>query len=137
MYNGLNCYDVTVLQDSTIIISEGYNGIRALSYNGWIEMVNNHTIPVSYNLYQNYPNPFNPKTTISYQLPAVSDVNLVIFDIAGRRINQWSYSNQQAGAYDITWNGKDQSGKTVPSGVYIYRMMAGEFVESKKMVLLK
>jgi hypothetical protein len=137
MYNGLNCYDVTVLQDSTIIISEGYNGIRALSYNGWIEMVNNHTIPVSYNLYQNYPNPFNPKTTISYQLPAVSDVQLIIFDISGRKIKQWSYQNQQAGSYNITWNGTNRNGNPVPSGVYIYHMVAGEFVESKKMVLLK
>ena len=94
-------------------------------------------IPDVYKLYQNYPNPFNPITTISYQLPASSNVELAVYDISGRKINQWSYINQAAGTYEITWNGKDQHGNPVPSGVYIYRMMAGEFVESKKMVLLK
>ncbi len=95
------------------------------------------SIPENYLLSQNYPNPFNPMTTIGYQLPAVSDVQLMIFDISGRKINQWPYQNQFTGTYEITWNGRDQAGNQVPSGVYIYRMVAGEFIESKKMVLLK
>jgi hypothetical protein len=95
------------------------------------------TIPENYLLSQNYPNPFNPITAISYQLSAISDVNLIIFDISGCKINQWSYQNQQAGSYNITWNGTNRNGNPVSSGVYIYRMMAGGFVESRKMVLLK
>jgi FlgD Ig-like domain len=94
-------------------------------------------VPNEYNISQNYPNPFNPTTTISYQLPTVNDVEVSIYDISGRKIKQWSYQNQIAGAYEITWNGKDMHGNPVPSGVYIYRMVVGEFVESKKMVLLK
>ena len=106
-------------------------------YNINVNVDNEIDIPVKYILDQNYPNPFNLITTISYQLPAVSDVELMIFDISGRKINQWSYTNQATGTYEITWNGKDQSGNSLSSGVYIYRMVAGEFIESKKMVLLK
>jgi hypothetical protein len=91
----------------------------------------------TFSLSQNHPNPFNPTTTIRYQLPAVSDVQMIIFDISGRKIRQWSYQNQSAGTYEITWNGKDQIGNPVPSGVYIYGIEAGEYVHSQKMVLIK
>jgi hypothetical protein len=94
-------------------------------------------LPSNYELGSNFPNPFNPVTTISYQLPAVSDVQMIIFDISGRKIRQWSYQGQAAGTYKIKWNGKDSSGNLVPSGVYIYRLIADDFVNSKKMVLLK
>jgi flagellar hook assembly protein FlgD len=62
---------------------------------------------------------------------------MIIFDISGRKIRQWSYQNQSAGTYEITWNGKDQIGNPVPSGVYIYGIEAGEYVHSQKMVLIK
>ncbi|MCF7833261.1 MAG: T9SS type A sorting domain-containing protein [Candidatus Marinimicrobia bacterium] len=88
-------------------------------------------------LSQNYPNPFNPTTTLSYELPEQADVQMIIYDIAGRLIKQWSYQNQATGTYKITWNSTDQTGNSAPSGVYIYRMVAGGFVESRKMVLLK
>ncbi len=86
---------------------------------------------------QNYPNPFNPTTTLQYELPEQTDVQMIIYDISGRKIKQWSCQNQQPGTYEIIWNSTDQNGNAVPSGVYIYRMVAGEFMESRKMVLMK
>jgi len=93
--------------------------------------------PVNYSLEANYPNPFNPVTTLQYALPEQVSIRIMIYDINGRKIREWSYANQSAGTYKIIWNSKDMQGKPVPSGVYIYRMVAGEFIESRKMVLLK
>ncbi len=94
-------------------------------------------IPVNYSLEANYPNPFNPVTTLQYALPEQVDVRMMIYNIAGHKVQEWSYVNQTAGTYNIVWNSIDMRGNSVPSGVYIYRMVAGEFVESKKMVLMK
>jgi hypothetical protein len=94
-------------------------------------------IPTEFKLNFNYPNPFNPTTALGYELPEQSDVQMIIFDISGRKIRQWSYQGQAAGTYKIKWNGKDSSGNLVPSGVYLYCLIADDFVDSKKMVLLK
>jgi len=91
----------------------------------------------SFSLSQNYPNPFNPTTALKYGLPEASDVNLMIFDITGRRIKEWSISNQQAGWHEVVWNGTNQSGQQVSTGVYIYCLRAGNFVDTKKMVFMK
>ena len=88
-------------------------------------------------LEQNHPNPFNPTTTLQYGLPEVTDVNLMIFDITGRKIKEWSISNQQAGWHEVIWDGTDQSGSLVSTGVYIYCLQAGNFVDTKKMVFMK
>lgn len=128
--------DVIVLDDSTVIVADGYNGIKAFTYNGWNE-INSIPILETFELYQNYPNPFNPITTISYKLLAVSNLQLAIYDISGRKIKQWSYTNQATGSYEITWNGKDQFSNQVPSGLYIYTLKAGDDIQSKKMLLLK
>ncbi len=86
----------------------------------------------SYKLAQNYPNPFNPRTTISYQLPATSDVKLEIFDILGKKVATLVNGRQAAGAYTYTWNASNMA-----SGIYFYRLQAGNFVETKKMMLVK
>ncbi len=93
--------------------------------------------PATFHLVQNYPNPFNPITTLSYGLPEVADVNLMIFDITGRKIKEWSVGNQQPGWHEVVWNGTNQSGQQVPTGVYIYSLRAGDFIDTKKMVLMK
>ncbi len=94
-------------------------------------------LPENYVLAQNYPNPFNPATTLQYGLPEACDVDLMIFDITGRKIRSWHIGSQQAGWHKIVWNGTNQSGQQVSTGVYIYIMRAGEFVETKKMVFMK
>jgi hypothetical protein len=99
-------------------------------------------VPTEYALNQNYPNPFNPLTTIDYQLPERAEVELVIFNILGQKINTLLKGKKEAGYHSQIWNAKDQFGKPVASGLYIYRLEAKgisgrKFVQVKKMVVLK
>ena len=89
-------------------------------------------LPVRFELKQNYPNPFNPVTTISYQLAIKSDVNLSIYNILGQKVATLVSENQQPGEYSIRWDASQLS-----SGFYFYRIVAGDFVSAKKMLLLK
>jgi hypothetical protein len=103
-----------------------------------IEIDDVNKIPEVFILSQNYPNPFNPVTTISYALPKASDITIEIFNILGQKVKTLiNASNQKAGAYNVVWNGKDQFGNQVSSGIYFYRIQAGNFIQAKKMVLMK
>ncbi|MBI5476627.1 MAG: T9SS type A sorting domain-containing protein [Ignavibacteriales bacterium] len=92
------------------------------------------TIPAEFRLNQNYPNPFNPSTVISYQLPVSSFVSLKIYDILGREVATLVNAIQLPGNYHSTFSTLHSA---LPSGVYFYRLQAGNFVETKKMILLK
>lgn len=94
-------------------------------------------LPTDFALAQNYPNPFNPSTTIGYAVPVTSDVTVEVFNILGQRVKALVDAMQPAGRHQITWDGTDSNGNRVSSGVYFYRITAGEFTESKKMLLLK
>jgi len=85
-----------------------------------------------YQLSQNYPNPFNPKTIFSYQLPVISEVNLSIYNLLGQRIATLIQEKQQAGSYQIEWNATGFA-----SGIYLYRLQTDNFIQTKKLVLLK
>ncbi len=93
-------------------------------------------LPTAYDLAQNYPNPFNPTTTIKLALPAASDFALEIYNIAGQKVRTFSGASE-AGTLEIVWDGKDASGSTVASGVYFYKVVAGQFSATKRMVMLK
>ena len=88
-------------------------------------------------LYQNHPNPFNPQTTIDYDLPAAGPVRLLIMDASGRVVRTLVNETQPAGSRSIDWNGRDDSGNAVASGVYFYVLDAGKERLTKKLVLLK
>lgn len=90
-----------------------------------------------FTLEQNYPNPFNPSTTISYKLPIESNISITIFNLLGQQVRTLLSARQPAGEYQIAWDGYDGSGKAVSSGVYLYRLQTGKFIETKKMTLLK
>jgi hypothetical protein len=95
-------------------------------------------VPASFALHSNVPNPFNPITTISYDVPSPgADVSISIYDVSGRLIRSLVKAHRGAGTWSVEWNGDNDRGQSVASGVYFYRMKAGEFVETKKMVLLK
>ncbi len=91
----------------------------------------------NFSLHQNYPNPFNPTTVISYQLPEISSVNLTIFNILGQSIRVLVNSRQGAGAYQIEWDGTDNAGRLVGSGVYVYRLQTQRITLERKMLLLR
>jgi len=94
-------------------------------------------IPKSFRLFQNVPNPFNPETRILYHLPKRVMVSLTIYDITGREVKQLEGSEQSPGAYTVSWDGKNSFGQSVASGIYIYRLKAGEFQQSKKLIMLR
>ena len=94
-------------------------------------------IPLQYVLHQNYPNPFNPITTLRYDLPENSYVNVTVYDMLGRKVKTLVNTTQDAGFKSVIWNATNDYGKPVSAGVYFYQIQAGEFVQTKKMVLLK
>jgi uncharacterized protein (TIGR02145 family) len=98
---------------------------------------NDPILPNEFRLVQNYPNPFNPITSIEYNLPARSQVKLEIFNILGQKIRTLENDTRPAGNYRIDWNGTDDAGQAVTSGIYSYRLTAGDFVQIKKMSLIK
>ena len=102
------------------------------------EILDNNThIPETYYLSQNYPNPFNPTTTISYGIPQLSNVNISIYNILGERVQTLYHGIKSAGSYQVMWNGKNEQGITVTSGVYFYQMQCGNFISTRKMFFIK
>ena len=89
-----------------------------------------------FDLRQNYPNPFNPETEIEYALPKDSEVKLIIYNLLGQRVQTLVESKQVAGFHRVRWDGRDYSGKEVTSGIYFYQLKAGNFIFTRKMVLL-
>lgn len=94
-------------------------------------------VPKEFVLEQNYPNPFNASTTIKYQLPKEVEVKLTIYNILGQRVRNLLDKKQNAGFYAIEWDGKNKVNSKVATGVYFYKLRAGDFVQTKKMLLLK
>jgi hypothetical protein len=94
-------------------------------------------IPARFALYQNSPNPFNPTTKLSYDLPKAGDVKISVYNVLGQQVRTLVDGYNEAGSYDVIWNGKDNSGAQVASGMYFYRINTVEFNETKKMLLLK
>ena len=94
-------------------------------------------LPRSFSLSQNYPNPFNPSTTIEYSLPVRSKVTLSVFNILGQQVTTLVDEEQPAGTHAVPWDGTSDSGNGVASGVYLYRIKAGGFSDTRKMILLK
>ena len=93
--------------------------------------------PTGYYLHENYPNPFNPETTISFRVPQQSFVKVRIYDEMGQHIATLLNAEVQAGYHMLRWNGTDNNGRPVADGVYFYKMEADEYIQSKKMLLLK
>ncbi len=94
--------------------------------------------PQGFSLDQNYPNPFNPSTTIAFTLPHAKAVNISIFNVQGQLVRDLvTDSRFPAGPHELQWNGSDNAGKKLPSGMYLYRITAGEFSSAKRMMLLK
>jgi len=99
--------------------------------------VNSIKLFSEYSILQNFPNPFNPSTSIIYELPKASYVTLKIYDMLGKEVRELINERKSAGMYKVMWDGLDNSGKEVSSGIYFYKITAGNFVDTKKMLLVR
>ncbi len=129
----------------TATIHAQFGSIDPLFYNKWdytkqrptkVKALSNNT-PRVFELAQNYPNPFNPVTSINYALRQKSRVELVVYNLLGKKIVTLVDLDQNAGSYQVTWDGTDLHGSQAASGVYFYKIVAGDFVDMKKMVLIR
>ena len=94
-------------------------------------------VPETFALAPNYPNPFNPSTALAYALARPASVRLSVYDALGRHVRTLVEAEQPAGSYTVQWDGHDDAGRPVPSGVYLYRIIAGDFVQARTMLLVK
>ena len=85
----------------------------------------------------NYPNPFNPDTEIRFSLARDSEVKLSVFNVLGQKVKTLIQGSFPAGTHSVRWNGTDESGRQVASGIYLYKIVTGDVVESRKMILMK
>jgi hypothetical protein len=108
-----------------------------IDFSPFVGANNNTTTPVTASLMQNYPNPFNPTTEIAYELKADQPVNLQIFNAKGQLVKTLVDEVQTAGTKTVTWNGTDDNGNSVTSGVYFYKMKSSTFESARKMILMK
>ena len=102
-----------------------------------VSAINGSGLPTEFALSQNYPNPFNPTTTINFDLPTKTDVQIKVFNVLGQVVNTLVDESLEAGSYKVDWDGTNQAGAHAASGVYFYKIVAGDFVETKKMMMLK
>jgi hypothetical protein len=121
---------------------ESYGTVNAdqllhLVEGGALDVNDSKEIANRYELKQNYPNPFNPSTTIRYSLQNETLVTVKVFNLLGQEIATLVDEVQTPGAKQVEWDGKNQSGAQVASGLYLYRMKAGKFVKTQKMILSK
>jgi hypothetical protein len=124
---------------TSLAVSEKYlfagtdeTGVLRRSLSEMLDVKSAQPRPSQYALYQNYPNPFNPSTTIKFELPRASQVNLSVFDILGRQVSVLVNEKKEAGVHEVKFNGSN-----LASGVYFYRLQAGDFVATKRLLLLK
>ena len=127
-------FETGFLQVTQGQVRDGAYGVDDLALPAPVEL---ETLPEVYALGFNYPNPFNPETTIKYALPQASDVELVIYNSLGQTVRTLVAERQVAGRYAFTWDATNDRGHTVSSGIYLYRLRAGEFVHVRKMLLVK
>lgn len=121
-----------------VYIADGYDGLYIIQNDLLLSTSEEErVIPSMFYLSQNFPNPFNPATTLKYDLPEASHVTLTIYDITGRTVKILVNSHQEAGYKSIRWDGTNDRGEPVSAGMYLYRIRAGQYVETKKMVMLK
>jgi hypothetical protein len=121
--------------DDIILANENNEMIEKFN----IEIINGDApqLPTEYRLSQNYPNPFNPTTTVQFTVPKASEVTIAVFDMLGQQVRTLHSGQAQRGTYTVNWDGENESGLKMSSGSYIYRMISGEFIQSKKMILMK
>jgi hypothetical protein len=130
--NGTN-YSLRIIAHDSSIARYYYDVVdHPFILNNTVDVRNYNEVVTSYELFANYPNPFNPTTTIRYQLPQAGKASLKIFDILGREVQTLVDEVQISGSYSVNFNAS-----SLASGVYFYRLQSGNFVSTKKMLMVK
>ncbi len=124
--------------DCTTTLTPGGNGTVTLP----VEITDIESLPAEFTLKSAYPNPFNPTTTIQYGIPDVRDVSIMIYDLMGRKVTTLFHDEQEAGWYEITWNGLLSNGSLAPAGMYLFKIIAGDDlsvneIKTSKITLVK
>lgn len=132
---GMNWVLVTELGDRYVLSESGEIIIERPVHS--MVLKQESPVPLSFSLSQNYPNPFNPETEICFSITEENEVSLVIFDILGKEVNRIVQSKMEPGYHKVVWDGSSSSGSTVSSGIYFYRLTSGDFVNQKKMMLIR
>jgi hypothetical protein len=115
-----DCF-VTIVTDNPLSVDDSTPGV----------------LPSAYTLQQNYPNPFNAQTVIAFDLPRTTDIELTVINLLGEQVRTIAAGRLAAGTHHVVWDGTDAAGQLVASGMYFYRLQAGEVIQTKKMLLLK
>jgi hypothetical protein len=123
--------------DDLLVAATHGTGVYSTNASTFIGDEENPAIVKNYYLGQNYPNPFNPTTTIEYKIPQAAEVSLTIYNIQGKEIVTLVRQHQGQGSYEVTWNSRDRLGRAAPSGAYFYRLNAGKYSETRRMMLVK
>jgi hypothetical protein len=117
---------------------QGVDSLDTYDCDWWTKVDENVAgVPEVFELRQNYPNPFNPSTTIEFSIPERSDVTMTIYNVLGQAVRTFNAGTQNVGTYRIVWDGTNDFGMTVSTGVYFYTVRAGEHTATKKMVYMK
>ena len=147
-----NTFDVTIHFDTSGLLESTYTATITIHNNSIDSLVTipvtlhvtsvgiedpTPQVPIEFTLSQNYPNPFNPSTTISFDLPKESNVEISVFNIKGQKVKTMMNDVLPAGNHSVVWNGKNNNNESVSSGIYFYRITAGDFTDTKKCIILK
>jgi hypothetical protein len=135
------CYDdrngsaVYGLVGGTLEVTPGFKrGFIGIGMGVDGEIINR---PTEFSLAQNYPNPFNPETNIQFNLPSAQNVNVVVFNLLGQHVKTLVDGTFEAGTHSVIWNGTNDDGINVPSGIYFYKMTTADFAQTNKMALVR
>ena len=127
--------------DTRMVLSDADAQALECSFESWLWTVGDGLLdneqPVVYTLSANYPNPFNPSTTIDYSIATAGDVSIVVYDMMGREVKTLIADFTTPGSYSVVWDATNNDGLSVSAGMYVYKMISGNFVEVNKMLLVK
>ncbi|MBW1854937.1 MAG: T9SS type A sorting domain-containing protein [Deltaproteobacteria bacterium] len=131
--------EILAIEGDVVFSSDRVFSLIEISTSMRVDGVNlvSDLVPTEMGLRQNYPNPFNPTTTIELSLSEDADVNLMIYNIRGEIVKRLITGRYSAGIYRIEWDGRNENGLQVASGIYLYRIEAGSFIETRKMIFTK
>jgi hypothetical protein len=135
-YNGCREVREMLMIDDFLLTGNNRSGFAIITLEGLLESDENEIIPISFNL-KNYPNPFNPSTTINFSIQSNTDVELTIFNIKGQKVKTLIDRNFEKGEHSVIWDGSDETGNSVSSGIYLYRLKTKYNQKMNRMLLLK